>query len=113
MSATQPERPELRAVDGRVPGRRGRATRERLLRCTGDLLEKTSYRDLTVIDIAQCAGTSPATFYQYFPSVEEAILDLAGSLVPEGGRVAALIESSDWRDRAGSETALKPARTAM
>jgi len=107
VSATQPERPDLRAVDGRVPGRRGRATRERLLRCAGDLLEKTSYRDLTVIDIAQCAGTSPATFYQYFPSVEEAILDLAASLVPEGARLAAMIEGSDWQGRAAEATALE------
>jgi AcrR family transcriptional regulator len=106
MSTPQPEPAELRAVDGRVPGRRGRATRERLLKCTGNLLEKTSYRDLTVIDIAQCAGTSPATFYQYFPGVEDAILDLAASLVPEGARVAALIEGSDWRGRASQDTAL-------
>jgi AcrR family transcriptional regulator len=98
---------DLRAVDGRVPGRRGRATRDRLLKCTGELLEKTSYRDLTVIDIAGCAGTSPATFYQYFPGVEDAILDLAGSLVEEGARFTELIEGSDWKGKAGFETSLR------
>ena len=68
---------ELRAADGRVPGRRGRATRQRLLDCTGEMLTTTSYRDVKVIDIAREAGTSPATFYQYFADVEAAILVLA------------------------------------
>ncbi|MFM7069395.1 MAG: TetR/AcrR family transcriptional regulator, partial [Actinomycetes bacterium] len=55
----------MRAADGRVPGRRGLATRQRLLDHTAALLATTSYRDLTVVDIAREAGTSPATFYQY------------------------------------------------
>ena len=33
---------ELRAADGRVPGRRGRATRQRLLECTRDMLTTTA-----------------------------------------------------------------------
>ena len=70
----------VRASDGRVPGRRGRATRDKLLGCTAELLEKTSYRDLKVTEIARCAGTSPATFYQYFPDVETAVLELARAL---------------------------------
>ncbi|MGH2821336.1 MAG: TetR family transcriptional regulator, partial [Actinomycetota bacterium] len=94
-------------VDGRVPGRRGRATRERLLRCTADLLEKTSYRDLTVIDIAECAGTSPATFYQYFPDVEAAVLALAGALGDEAERLTSLIRSSPWEGKGGSQTAVR------
>jgi AcrR family transcriptional regulator len=105
MSRTQPEEPvnneELRAADGRLPGRRGRATRERLLNCTSDLLEKTSFRDLTVIDIARCAGTSPATFYQYFADVEAAVLVLAGIMAEEGRELTALIRESDWRGRSG------------
>ena len=57
-SATDPTDPtdptesdELRAVDGRVPGRRGLATRARLLEQTRELLYTTSYRDLKVVDI--------------------------------------------------------------
>src|SRR5207249_10212905 len=87
-----PRETELRAVDGRVPGRRGRATRDRLLRCTAELLEKTSYRDITVIDIASCAGTSPATFYQYFQDVNAAIAVLAGELAEQGAALTDLIE---------------------
>jgi AcrR family transcriptional regulator len=96
----------LRASDGRVPGRRGIATRDKLLSCTADMLEKTSYRDLKVIDIARCAGTSPATFYQYFPEVEEAILVLARALVEEGNTLVDLIRDSSWKGATGYQTAL-------
>jgi len=61
------------------------ATRQRLLEHTSALLESTSYRDLKVVDIAREAGTSPATFYQYFPDAESALLALADGLVGEGG----------------------------
>jgi AcrR family transcriptional regulator len=92
---------------GRTPGRRGRATRERLLKCTAELLEKTSYRDLSVVDIADCAGTSPATFYQYFPDVQEAILALAGDLTSEAAEVTTLIRNSKWSGKAGSQSSLE------
>src|SRR5213079_105110 len=97
---------ELRAVDGRVPGRRGRATRDRLLKCTAELLEKTSYRDITVIDIASCAGTSPATFYQYFQDVNAAIAVLAGELAERGSALTELIENASWTGRAANESAM-------
>ncbi|HEX7095254.1 MAG TPA: hypothetical protein VF183_05190, partial [Acidimicrobiales bacterium] len=45
-----PRHSELRAVDGRVPGRRGLATRRRLLDTLAQMLETTSYRDLKVVD---------------------------------------------------------------
>ena len=97
---------ELRAVDGRVPGRRGRATRDKLLKCTAELLEKTSYRDITVIDIASCAGTSPATFYQYFQDVNAAIAVLAGELAERGSALTELIENASWTGRAANESAM-------
>lgn len=97
----EPVPDDLPALDGRVPGRRGRATRERLLQCTEEQLEKGSYRDLSVIDIAQCAGTSPATFYQYFEDVEAAILVLASALADEAPGLTAIIEESDWRGKSG------------
>ena len=96
---------DVRALDGRTPGRRGRATREKLLKCTEDLLEKSSYRDLTVIDIARCAGTSPATFYQYFEDVEGAILVLAEEMASNGKGLTTLIRDSDWRGKNGPATA--------
>src|SRR6202453_520081 len=87
------EDPELIATtDGRVPGRRGRATRQRLLECTAELLVATPWRSIKVIDIAREAGTSPATFYQYFENVEAAITVLAEELVEGAGELAALVD---------------------
>jgi AcrR family transcriptional regulator len=92
------------ATDGRVPGRRGLATRGRLLESTGKLLSTTPWRSIKVIDIARAAGTSPATFYQYFENVEQVILVLAEELVDGAGELASLVEG-DWSDPAGWETA--------
>jgi AcrR family transcriptional regulator len=97
----------LRAADGRVPGRRGQATRQRLLDCTAEMLRTTSYRALKVIDIAREAGTSPATFYQYFADVEEAILVLAQEMARDGERLVRLVAEGNWKGKAGYQTALE------
>src|SRR3954467_13595587 len=97
---------ELRAADGRVPGRRGRATRTRLLECTAEMLATTSLRDLKVIDIAREASTSPATFYQYFPDVESAILVLAEEMAVDTTVMVDHVRQSEWKGRAGYESAL-------
>lgn len=94
----------LAATDGRVPGRRGRATRQRLLVSTSELLATTPWRSIKVIDIARRAGTSPATFYQYFENVEQAILVLAEELTAGAGALAELVEG-DWSEAGSWETA--------
>jgi AcrR family transcriptional regulator len=96
----------LRAADGRVPGRRGRATRQRLLDCTAQMLRTTSYRDLKVIDIAREAGTSPATFYQYFGDVEDAILVLGEEMAVASERLVRMVQEGNWRGKAGYQTAI-------
>ena len=101
------EQPALRAVDGRVPGRRGQATRQRLLEQTRQMLSATSYRDVKVIDIAREAGTSPATFYQYFADVEAAILALAEDMAHEGEHLTAIITTGPWKGRAAYDTSLR------
>src|SRR4051812_47535411 len=92
----------LRAVDGRVPGRRGLATRQKLLDCTIALLAKTPYRDLKITDITRAAGTSPATFYQYFVDLEAVLLAVAEQTAEEGRELVALI-SDRPRKGAGRE----------
>ncbi len=100
------EDPELIATtDGRVPGRRGLATRQRLLECTAELLVATPWRSIKVIDIARQAGTSPATFYQYFENVEAAITVLAEELVEGAGVLAGLVDG-DWSEGASWDTAV-------
>jgi AcrR family transcriptional regulator len=95
-----------RASDGRVPGRRGRATRQRLLERTAEMLRSTSYRDLKVIDIAREAGTSPATFYQYFADVEAAILVLAEDMAVDAEKLVRVVADGTWKGKAGYQTAL-------
>jgi AcrR family transcriptional regulator len=98
---------ELRAADGRVPGRRGRATRQRLLDQTAEMLRTTAYRDLKVVEIARGAGTSPATFYQYFPDVEAAVLVLAEEMSQQGSVVlSGLVRDASWKGKAAYDNAL-------
>ena len=94
------------ALDGRALGKRGAATRRRLLDATGELLESKGLRDLRVVDIAREVGTSPATFYQYFRDVEEAVLALAEAV---GEQTAPLVELLDqrWSGEAGLDRARK------
>lgn len=69
------------------------------------MLRSTGYRDLKVIDIAREAGTSPATFYQYFPDVEAAILVLAEQMAHDSQRLSALIREGSWKGKPGLATA--------
>ena len=71
------------------------------------MLRTTSYRDLKVIDIAREAGTSPATFYQYFADVEAAILVLAEQMSEDGAELVRIVKEGTWRGKAGYQTALQ------
>src|SRR3954466_9607586 len=88
------------ALDGRSLGKRGAATRARLLQATSELLESNGLRDLRVVDIARAVGTSPATFYQYFRDVEEAVLALTAEVGEELAPVDELL-SRPWTGPAG------------
>ncbi|WP_280854172.1 MULTISPECIES: TetR family transcriptional regulator [unclassified Streptomyces] len=95
----------MRTVDGRVAGRRGQATRQKLLDCLSEMLSSSPYRDVKVIDVARKAGTSPATFYQYFPDVEGAVLEIAEQMATEGGQLTQLLDGRSWVGKAGWQTA--------
>ncbi|AJE41172.1 MULTISPECIES: TetR family transcriptional regulator [Streptomyces] len=95
----------MRTVDGRVAGRRGQATRQKLLDCLGEMLSSSPYRDVKVIDVARRAGTSPATFYQYFPDVEGAVLEIAEHMAADGAGLATLLEGRSWAGKAGWQSA--------
>src|SRR5579884_2583819 len=98
---------ELRAVDGRVPGRRGQAKRQKLLECTAELLATTPYRDLRVMDIARAADASPATYYQYFPDVEAAILLLTDAVVADSSRLVDAVKAGSWTPKHSFASALR------
>ncbi|GGT77270.1 TetR family transcriptional regulator [Streptomyces coeruleorubidus] len=95
----------MRTVDGRVAGRRGQATRQKLLDCLSEMLSSSPYRDVKVIDVARKAGTSPATFYQYFPDVEGAVLEIAEQMAAEGATLTELLQGRSWAGKAGWQTA--------
>ncbi|MCX0245366.1 MULTISPECIES: TetR family transcriptional regulator [Streptomyces] len=95
---------QVRTVDGRVAGRRGQATRQKLLDCLSEMLSSSPYRDVKVIDVARKAGTSPATFYQYFPDVEGAVLELAEDVAKEGADLTELVSGRSWVGKAGRQT---------
>jgi AcrR family transcriptional regulator len=88
------------ASDGRVIGARAQRTRRRLLDATARLLGERGALNLRVVDITREVGTSPATFYQYFSDVEEAILVLADEATDAIAAVEPLLERS-WTDADG------------
>ncbi|MEU6127489.1 TetR family transcriptional regulator [Streptomyces sp. NPDC047123] len=95
---------QVRTVDGRVAGRRGQATRQKLLDCLSEMLSSSPYRDVKVIDVARKAGTSPATFYQYFPDVEGAVLEIAEQMAAAGAELTQLLDGRSWVGKAGWQT---------
>ncbi|MEU8546628.1 TetR family transcriptional regulator [Streptomyces roseoverticillatus] len=96
---------QVRTVDGRVAGRRGQATRQKLLDCLSEMLSSSPYRDVKVIDVARKAGTSPATFYQYFPDVEGAVLEIAEEMAKEGAGLTELVAGRSWVGKSGWQAA--------
>jgi AcrR family transcriptional regulator len=102
----QPRRAETRTLDqsGRELGPRALQTRQRLLDATAEGLRQQSIREVSVVEIARRAGTSPATFYQYFSDVSEATLRLAEQAASETQALVDLIDGP-WRGQKGLETA--------
>jgi len=98
---------EHRNQNGQAIGRKGRETRNRLIEATVALLATTRLRDLRVADIARDAGTSPATFYVYFPDVSDAVLAALGEVTQSDPEILSLVRG-DWSvgDAAGRATAM-------
>jgi AcrR family transcriptional regulator len=92
------------ALDGRPLGKRGAQTRRRFLDATATLLETHGIRDLRVADIAREVGTSPATFYQYFRDVEDAVLALAAAVGDEVFPLTRLLDDP-WAGERGLDAA--------
>ncbi len=91
----------------RSMGRRGLATRRKFLDAAAKLLDEHSYRDVTVTEIAKEAGTSPATFYQYFSDVEDVVLALADELVSVAAtQLATRVRNGNWASESAWESAL-------
>ena len=96
----------LMDVSGRPLGERALRKREDILEATRSLLERGGLRELRVSDIAREVGTSPATFYQYFSDVEDAVLHLAAAINTELAPLLALFDGQ-WRGAEGRRRALQ------
>lgn len=76
-------------------GAKGKRTRQQLIEATVALLETSGLRDLSVVDVARAANTSPATFYVYFKGVPEAVLAALENASQTSPELEALIDR-DW-----------------
>ncbi|MFI5822901.1 TetR family transcriptional regulator [Streptomyces rishiriensis] len=85
-----------RTPDRRVPSQRGLQTRRKLMDATIELLATRSYRDIKVMDVAHAVGTSPATFYQYFPDIEGVVLEASRLLSEETSAALDAFEDGSW-----------------
>jgi AcrR family transcriptional regulator len=85
----------LNNLDGQVLGKKGQATRERLLSATMTLLKTTALREVRAADVARTAGISPANFYLYFEKVEAIALALADRVADGAGELIDLVRA-DW-----------------
>jgi AcrR family transcriptional regulator len=85
------------ATDGRVIGSRASQTRHKLLDSTKKLLAEQGVLELKVVDITREVRTSPATFYQYFGDVNDAILALADDAAEDMAPLVALL-AAPWTD---------------
>jgi AcrR family transcriptional regulator len=87
-------------VRDRPLGPRALRTRRRLLDATAALLEERGLRGVSVVEIARRAGTSPASFYQYFAGVEAAALALAKEAAAGMPALLAILEGPFEGDEA-------------
>jgi len=64
-------------ADESTVGRKGRATRDRILDAVEQRCLETHHREITVAQIAAATGIAPATFYTYFPDLGTATAEIA------------------------------------
>lgn len=102
--AADPPTPPPVDQSGRPLGPRALQTRQRLLDATAGLLRERGLRDISVVEIARTVGTSPATFYQYFKDVPEAVLELARAALDDVPDLVAWLEQP-WREAEGLDRA--------
>lgn len=88
------------ATDGRVIGERAQQTRRRILDATASLVRENGALDLKVMDVAREVGTSPATFYQYFSDVEDAIYALSTEMIEKVAPIQTQM-AAEWSEGTG------------
>lgn len=81
------------ATDGRTIGARALATRRRLLDATRGLLARDGVLSLRLVDVTREIGSSPASFYQYFTDIDDALLVLSDEVEESTEELAARLDT--------------------
>ena len=81
---------------GQKMGRKGRETRQRIMDAALELLKTSSYKDLSVSEMASEAELSNATFYVYFNDVEEVLFACVQAAALDLGELHAILDTP-WR----------------
>jgi len=89
---------------GQKIGSKGERTRQMLIDTTVELLESKGLRDVSVVDVARAASTSPATFYVYFRGVPEVVLAALES-APQTNPELESLAARNWLDGEGAAAA--------
>lgn len=97
---------DMKNLSGQAMGPKGLKTRTKLINVTVELLAKTSLRELKVVEIAQAAEMSSATFYLYFDSVIEVVLAAVDETSMSTPELITLLEQ-DWDPTGADDAALR------
>ncbi|RZV54792.1 MAG: TetR/AcrR family transcriptional regulator [Pseudomonadales bacterium] len=80
---------------GQKMGRKGLVTRRRIMDKTLDLLKNSSYKDLTVAEVAYEAGVSSSSFYVYFSDIEDVLFACVENAAQDMSSIMELVEE-EW-----------------
>lgn len=86
-------------------GPKGRLTRQRLIEALLALLDEKPLSQISVLDIAERAETSPATFYLYFSNARAIALAVSGEISQSTPAMFRILEP-EWTERNAHESAL-------
>jgi len=80
---------------GQKIGRKGRETRKRIMNVLLEMLADSSYKDITVSELANECGISSSTFYVYFEDIEDVLFACVQETTPDL-RVVIDVLDQDW-----------------
>lgn len=86
---------ELLNKHGQKMGRKGLVMRKRIMEKALELIRDSSYKDLTVADVAYEAGTSTSTFYVYFSDIEDVLFACVREADQDLGRIKDVL-NQEW-----------------
>ncbi|HEX4939353.1 MAG TPA: TetR/AcrR family transcriptional regulator [Candidatus Kapabacteria bacterium] len=80
---------------GQKMGRKGLVMRKRIMEKALELIRDSSYKDLTVADVAYEADTSTSTFYVYFTDIEDVLFACVEEADQDLGRIMDVL-NREW-----------------